>query len=197
MSDFAVAVQGIENLGSIAELAPKARLAAMRAVNKAVDRTRTQSSRMIRDRKAFPASYLQEPGRLGSQKAKSPASPTAYIIARQRGTSLNRFARRSGKYLAVRINVGSQAKTLKRAFVMNLRSGNVGVAMRLRPGENPGNRLKKDVWTNSRGQRIWFMYGPSVDQVFRQVAEDVSPFAADVMQAEFQRLLALDMKGGR
>ena len=73
---------------------------------------------------------------------------------------------------------------MNRAFLMNLRSGNLGLAVRLAPGERIDNKRRMVQMSNG----LYLLYGPSVDQVFRSVAEDVSADAGDFLEQEFLRL---------
>lgn len=41
------------------------------------------------------------------------------------------------------------------------------------------------------GKGLYLLYGPSVDQVFRDVAKEISPDTADFLEAEFLRLVSL------
>ena len=76
---------------------------------------------------------------------------------------------------------------------MRLRAGtadietksNLGLALRLRPGESV---LNKRQMVQVSGN-LYLLYGPSVDQVFRSVAEDIAPEATDILEAEFLRLI--------
>jgi len=77
--------------------------------------------------------------------------------------------------------------TLKRAFLINLRSGNVGLGIRLRPGETMENTVGAKLITTGPLAGVALLYGPSVDQVFRTVAVDISPDLLVYLQAEFLR----------
>ena len=121
-----------------------------------------------------------------------------------RNTSLARFVRGSpkvgkqGVYVAVS---PGKARFMKRAFLIKLPQGsnpitdtqhNLALAMRLKRGETLQNK--------STARRIasglYVLYGPSVDQVFRNredtgVAIDLIPELEDDLQAEFLRQLNL------
>jgi hypothetical protein len=79
------------------------------------------------------------------------------------------------------------------AFLMRLRAGagtadnyNIGLAIRLAPGERIRN---KRVMTQV-GHNLYLLYGPSVDQVFRTVADDNAPEIATMVRDEFYRQFA-------
>lgn len=177
-----------------------ARRSARLAINsvtsrKAVPRMR----RAMREEAAFPRGYLEDKARFGQEKRATDNDLTASIVARFRPTSLARFssdspegARRTGG-VRVRVNATGGAKRIGGAFFVNLRRGgdtsdgfNVGLAIRLKPGQSLRGRKK-----GSQGVQLapdlYLLYGPSVDQVFRQVSVAESPAVADDLQTEFIR----------
>lgn len=195
---FEAFVEGLESLQQTRGLTPRIRTAAARAVNATATRTRTASDRAIRQQVNFPASYMSpSSGRLVVHSKASAGNLEARIRARQRPTSLARFSAslpRGGQGVTVQVQPG-RTKFMKRAFFIRLRAGagvtetkfNLGLAIRLRPGERLIN--KKQAIRMANG--LYLLYGPSVDQVFRTVAEDESPAAARFLEAEFLRQLAL------
>ena len=127
-------------------------------------------------------------------------SPLAAITARQRPTSLARFApgqsfvgaRRTGG-VNVRVNRGGGAKRIKGAFFVRLRRGgdtgdgfNLGLAIRLKPGEKLRGRRKGGTGV-MLAPDLYILQGPSVDQVFREVSVAGSPRIADNLVKEFTR----------
>lgn len=148
----------------------------------------------------FPVSYLRDPERFGVKKLATEADLTAIISARFRATSLARFAqgdvsiggarRRGG--ISVRVNRGG-ARFLKGAFFVQLRRGrdtsdgfNLGLAVRLKPGERLRGRRKGGTGV-MLDDRTALLYGPSVDQVFRDVSVADSPKVAELLEREFLR----------
>jgi len=144
---------------------------------------------------AFPRGYLDDPNRLGVTAKATDQNLRAIITGRNRPTSLARFAYGSpettrGKPLTIRVSP-SNARVLKQAFLIRLRAGrapigensNVGLAIRLKPGETIEH--KSDMVPFGGG--LYLLYGPSVDQVFRDVAAEISPAVADEMASEFLR----------
>jgi hypothetical protein len=91
-----------------------------------------------------------------------------------------------------------KSRFMKRAFLMRLPQGstltdtifNLGLAIRLRPGEV----LQNKVSARKVASGLYLLYGPSVDQVFRSndgsgVANDMVPEIERDLSAEFLRLL--------
>lgn len=202
MSNFAVLLEGVSDL-NLAELdQEKIRVAAQRAVNTTARKGRARIGRKIRSQVALPASYVNQK-RLYTKLA-GPGSNEASINAVARNTSLARFVRGSpkvgkqGVYVAV---APGKVRFMKRAFLIKLPQGigpitdtqfNLGLAIRLRKGETLQNK------TTARriASGLYVLYGPSVDQVFRNredtgVAIDMIPELEDDLQAEFLRQLNL------
>jgi hypothetical protein len=146
---------------------------------------------------AFPAGYLDAADRLSISQTATPTRLESRMTARMRPTSLARFSiggsigSRGG--VQVRVKGGGATRTMARAFLLPLRSGtggdafNLGLAIRLRPGETLAN--KRDVVAKQYGKSgsLYLLYGPSVDQVFRQVSADIAPGLAQAATGEFLR----------
>lgn len=178
-----------------------ARKAARIAINSTAGRKAVPRFRKVmREEVNFPPGYLENPDRFGQTKKATDADLTAVITARFRPTSLARFApgqsfegaRRTGG-VSVRVNRGGPAVRMQRAFFVKLRRGrdtadgfNVGLAIRLKPGERLRGRRK-----GGSGVRLapdlYLLYGPSVDQVFREASVAESPAVADDLVKEFTR----------
>ena len=157
--------------------------ALVRAVNHAAERGRTLGSRLIREQVKLPAGYVNS--RLHVDRKANPKNITAMITGRGRATQLSRFGARQltqpaklpGKrrLAGVRVEVKpGQQKVLPGAWLMSLKrghysSGNVGVVTRTGPGPDD--------------YRVH--YGPSVDQLWRDVREQVAPEIDDLLLAEF------------
>lgn len=196
---YAVAVEGLSALRGIEDIPPNVKRAAAQAVNKTADRGRTSASRRIRRQVAFPAMYLDRAadGRLRVTQRADAENLEARITGRHRPTSLARFTTggfvggRNGVRVAVQ---PGSPRLMQRAFLIRLRAGqasidtrsNLGLAIRLREGETVENKKRVVQMGN-----IHLLYGPSVDQVFRTVADDVAPEAAEFLESEFLRLLEL------
>lgn len=200
MDSYVVAIEGLADSRPLESLPNKLLTAAARTLNRTADRARTDASRRIRDQVAFPASYLNpSQGRLSVTKKASSGDLEAVVTGRQRPTSLARFSTGGEPGAAgVQVTVAPGfARFMKRVFLIRLRAGtadldtksNLGLAIRLKPGEAPENK-KKMVRV---GNGLWLIYGPSIDQVFKTVREDVSPEAMDYAATEFARLMELDL----
>ena len=201
-----VFVEGLDDLKNIPELDDKVRrLRAAQAINETARHGRSKIADDIHDQVNFPAGYLKpSTGRLTVAQQATKAKLEARIRARGAPTSLARFSvgntkpsSRGGVHVMVH---PGKARFMRRAFVMKLRSGsadietkfNLGLAIRLRPGETLQNkRYFRRVESN-----LYLLYGPSVNQVFRAndgdgVASDRAPYLSDHLADEFSRLLGL------
>lgn len=143
----------------------------------------------------FPTGYLNK-DRLYVDKLATNADLEAVITGRDRATSLARFATSGsvGSRGGVTVSVAKGSSTsLKKAFLVKLRQGktmdgstfNVGLAIRLAPGETIQNRTSTHMTMLSGN--VALLYGPSVDQVFKSVASDIAPNVADEVATEFFR----------
>lgn len=189
---YAIAVEGLASLKDFEAMGGSIRTAARQAINTTLTRGRTASARRIRQQINFPASYLSaSSGRLDVSRKASNGNLEGAITGRQRPTSLARFlVGTQSRGVRVAVHPG-QSKRLPRAFLVKLRSGsealgNLGLAIRTK-GERPRSAYKP----KRLGKNLWLLYGPSVDQVFRTVAEDVSPELGDFLEKEFLRLVDL------
>lgn len=191
MDAYLVAVDGLETLDDFDNLAPKIAKYAQMAINTTARNRRTSAAREIQQQVSFPARYLSgQNGRLSITKQAKPRNLEAEITGRDRPTSLARFASNrnpaaSRKRGGVSVTVApGETKFMKGAFIMQLRGGNLGLAIRLKKGE--ALRNKRTVRQVANG--LYLLYGPSVNQVFRGVAEDGMDETAENLQREFLRL---------
>jgi hypothetical protein len=202
--EFAVFVDGLTDLDIFDGLDKKIARAASRAINTTTRDSRVDAARKIRSEINFPARFVSPSGKglYVSQKA-SPTNLEGRITARGRPTSLSRFLTSSPRIgrAGVTVEVApGKARFLKRVFALKLPQGsasvenkfNLGLAIRLRPGERISN--KTSARRVSKG--LYLLYGPSVDQVFRAndgdgVAKDMVPAVERNLEREFLRLLEL------
>lgn len=156
--------------------------------------------REIEKEVAFPAGYLNDPSKIGVTQLASNSNLQATISARARATSLARFAmtapfptpKKGG--VTVTVTPGNP-KTIP-GFLVRLKRGasltednyNLGLAIRLKPGQQLINRNSAP--TVFLDSNIVLLYGPSVDQVFRDVAVEQSPAIAGLVGNEFYRQFA-------
>lgn len=204
MAEFAVFAEGLSDLNDLKDIPKDIRRAAVRAINKVARDSRVGIARNIRSQVALPASYVA-PGqkRLYVSKQAQGRSLEARITARGRPTSLARFTKgtarpgKAGVFVEVR---PGRAKYLKKAFLIKLPQGsaltdtrfNLGLAIRLRPGE----RIENKTSARRVSKGLYLLYGPSVDQIFRAndgsgVANDSVPKIESNLSDEFLRLLDL------
>jgi hypothetical protein len=194
----AVLAEGLTGLQTYFDGLPDvARRAARLAVN---DTTRKvgyrEAQRRIMEQVAFPGGYLDDPKRLRISKFATEDDLEAAVFARQRPTSLARFSAGGsiGK-AGVRVQVArGVSREMGRAFLLRLPQGrnpvsdeafNLGLAIRLRPGETISRKSR--MVAVPAGGGLYFLYGPSVEQVFSTVAQDISPEIAEEMATQFFR----------
>lgn len=179
----------------------KTREAAKLAINGVASRKVVpQMRKAMREEVNFPAGYLENPDRFGVTRQATTTDLSATITARFRPTSLARFApgqsfegaRRTGG-VNIKVNKTGGGARINRAFFVRLRQGkdtidgsNLGLAIRLKPGERLRGR-KKGASGVELAPNLYLLYGPSVDQVFREVSVAESPQVADQLQKEFLR----------
>lgn len=175
--------------------------AARMAINQVAQRGGLSlARRSILDEVNFPKSYLHG-DRLGVTRLATDNNLEAVIRGRKAATSLARFASggtplgsslRQG--VTVKVKTSGAAVHLRRAWLVRLRSDksltedkyNVGLAVRVRPGE----KLKGKYSTHLRWlvkDAVALLYGPSVDQVFREVSDRIAPRVLQMTAAEFER----------
>ena len=146
----------------------------------------------MRDQLNFPEGYLETQDRLSVVRKASKNVLSATIRGRDRATSLARFriggqtpANTRGRGVRLQVKRG-QTRVLRKAFLVNLRGGNTGLAVRLKPGES----LSNSTGAVQLAENVYLLYGPSVDQVFQTVSADVAPSVLDSVTNEFFRQLA-------
>lgn len=148
---------------------------------------------------AFPAGYLGDE-RLGVTKYATEGDLSGTITGRMRPTSLARFAAPgtpigsfNGGGVKVTVKKG-QTRFLRNAWLVKLNRGekkspdsfNLGLAVRVNPGESIGGKYSKHKSWLVPGS-IALLYGPSVDQIFRDVRESSGPAILDLVGTEFLR----------
>lgn len=201
--DTIIAIEGLSAYESLQEIPEKILLAASRAINKTTERARVAGRREIQKQVNLPARYISD--NLFTGQAATTQRLEREIVGRFRPTSLARYARgtpestrRAG---GVNLNVapGGGARWMGRAFLVRLRgiggestgpNANIGLAIRLRPGETIRN---KKVTVSVTKSGLTLLYGPSVDQLFQTVREDIAPDTSDFLEREFLRLVEVDL----
>lgn len=190
-----IIADALKDLESYFEALPEiATKAIVLAINDSARDSDVALRRQMRKEVNFPASYLRS--RFGVRSKASRGSLEAVIRGRDRPTSLARFVENAssdpvaskGKVLRVRVAPG-RTINLKRgngdpsAFLVKLRNGNTGLAVRLKDGE----RISNSVGAKALGNNVYLLYGPSVDQVFRGVADDQTPDIQRMVSQKFFR----------
>lgn len=211
-----IELRGLDSVERYFEQAPAvARDALKFAVNGAARFGARRASEEIRKQVRFSRTYLGDASKPDSRLRISQVAKggdlTAVITARRRPTSLARFAtgtptfgRSRGRGPRVKIKPGSGYKTIKNGFFLRLRAGasnldrfNTGLAVRIRAGEMLRNRNKGLVGLQPFGKdkNLYLLYGPSVDQVFQTVRQDIAPATAEAAEKEFLRQFARLSRG--
>lgn len=163
--------------------------AASLALNQTADRVVVPRSRdLIAEQINFPAGYVNR-DRLYVAERSSPGTLVVTVKGRDRPTSLLRFATIGAKrgISTVQVKPG-YVRAQRRAFAINLRSGNQGFAVRLRPGET----MSRSVAAVRLGKNLYLLYGPSVNQAFLSVADKLTPVFMDSLESEFLRQFTRD-----
>jgi hypothetical protein len=138
----------------------------------------------------FPKGYIDKT-RLGVKQTASPTRLEARVEGRDRPTSLARFAKGGqtpkntrNKGVVVKVKRG-KTTTLKKSWLINLKNGNLGLAVRLKVGEKLNNKTTEDY--TRLAPNVYLLYGPSVNQVFSGVAQDHSGEVAQMVMVQFFR----------
>lgn len=183
-----IIANGLRDLAHYYERLPEATVeAAFLAINDSARDAVPAISRKMITQVAFTRQYLSKE-RLGIRRKANRNSLEAVISGRDRPTSLARFARGAtvansrGKPLFVQVKPG-QVRKMPRAFLVNLKNGNTGLAVRLKPGETLTNSDKAVRLDNN----VYLLYGPSIDQVMRGVSEEMGPEIIESVSKKFLR----------
>lgn len=196
---YTVEIEGLKGIPELNNFGSRSNKAAYRAINKTADRGRTKSAKNILSQIAFPASYLNpSQGRLVVAQKATEDRLEARITARKRPTSLSRFAvsPSSGKKNRVRVKVKpGKIRNMDNAFFLKLKKGNqdignafnLGIAVRTKNGQLPPNSYKP----LKIAPNLYLLYGPSVDQAFKDVSKTVSPELSKFLEKEYVRLMGL------
>jgi hypothetical protein len=141
----------------------------------------------------FPDGYLDT--RVEFKKAATPYNLEARIVGRDRPTSLARFTQPGtpvgrqavARGLNVTVKRGS-TRRIPQGFLVNLRNSNIGLAIRLKPGETVRGVQRFNpvrLFPN-----VYLLYGPSVDQVLTDVGDQIAEEVTSDIAAEFNRQFA-------
>lgn len=197
-----IETKGLKELHRYVEQVPEvAAKTSVVAVNSTTRFGFAEASRGIRSQVNLSRDYIGSPSngnRLKiTQKAK-PGSPVAVITGRKRATSLARYADRKSfsRRAGVRVQVkrGGSSKMIRKGFLIKLKKGksrtedeyNVGLALRLKPGEKVKNKQSMRSF-GAADPNLYLLYAPSVDQVFKDVAVKIEPKVSSYLQREWLR----------
>lgn len=143
--------------------------------------------------------------RLGVVNFASNSNLEAVVRGRDRPTSLAQFSRTTRSFgrqrlaPSVKVDRSGSSKRIPGSFFMRLRRGtqmdgdnaNVGLAVRLKPGQRiPGKR----VMGKPSRSGLYLLYGPSVGQAFRSSAERAADATETRISNAFARAMALGLK---
>lgn len=193
---FVLAIEGYEKL-ELDKYGPEIDRIASMAINRSVDRGRAWVAGDMASHVKFPSGYISKnSGRLYVDERASSHKLEASIVGRKQPTSLARFVTGgTGKKKDIQVQVRpGRTRKMPNAFLMNLRSGNKGLAVRTKAGERPrGAYVPRRIKPG-----LWLLYGPSVDQVFKTILGDRKGSVEkieDFLQEEFSRLFDLRFEG--
>jgi hypothetical protein len=215
---FGVKVNGIREYQRYLDRLPEiAQQAARLAINDVTRKGYAEARKKIAGDVNLPTSYLDGDSggkpRLYISKFAKDNDLNASITGRQRATSLARFdakqlyaPSKSGgrKKAGVSVRVKNQRKKMPAAFLIKLRrgtadDGNVGLAIRVPAGQKINNKNIQGRPLGGNGNRtddVYLLYGPSVQQVFGRVSEEMIPTLDRDLNVEFRRQFAR-LSGGR
>jgi hypothetical protein len=198
---FVIDVSPLKSMHQFVTALPeRAAQASVLAVSAALNFGYAESSRQIRSQLNLPQSYIGSAAsgnRLKIKQRPVPGNPLGVIAASPKPVSLARFAldRTLGgrKGVSVQVKPGS-TRRIGSAFLLKLKSGrqisedqfNIGLAIRLKPGQTVFNK-KKLRQLSPDDADLYLVYGPSVDQAFKSVRSQVEPQISAYMQKEFLR----------
>lgn len=203
-TEWTVFVEGLTDLDLDGFSQSDRQRAASQAINGMARKYRKKAADTVRSEINLPARYVSASGKgLYISSFATPTNLEGKITARGRPTSLARYlqgAPRAGRAgVVVEVQPG-KARYMRRAFPIKLPQGssgietkfNLGLAIRLRPGES----LRNKVSARKVSKGLYLLYGPSVDQVFRSnsgagVANELVPDIERDLKTEFLRLLEL------
>lgn len=158
----------------------------------------TMFKREMNSQVNFPSNYLNDERFFLAKKA-NPNDLSIVVAGRGEPTSLARFVTGGkSKGLKVKVNAAGGGRNLRRAFLVNLNSGNQGLAVRVDKGQTAlknstgAKRLTRKGRNYESDQRVFLLYAPSVDQIFREVSLTNSPEFLQMIEAEFLRQFLRD-----
>ena len=199
MIQFEQTVIGLDQVEALTKSFPEiTRKAASLAINDSARRARSMSKKEIMKQVAFKSSYLggERSSRLSITDYAKENNLQAKISGRFEPTSLVQFLQNKSSMLGnpgkgfvvgkgkarLRIKPGG-ITAVDQAFLLRLKNGNMGFAVRSETGNIHGSTKQYRIGKTN----LFLLYGPSVNQVFNTVREDVSVPVAGYLAGEFDR----------
>jgi len=190
--NYGVFVEGLVGLDELDQLDETIEKNLVLTINDTLREGRKLAAREMEDQVNFPRGYLTgDNGRLSIEKFATGGNMLGILRGRDRPTSLARFvkggasvkgSRRGGVNVSVSPGI---VKPFKTAFLMQLKAGNLGLAIRTKDKKAPTAAFKpKEI-----APGLWLLYGPSVDQVFNETREMIKPVLEEHMRDKFSELM--------
>ena len=193
---------------ALSSLSQESAKAAVRAINHAAKRIRTEGSKRIRAQVDLPAKYVND--KLQITQYATEAKPVAAISGRIRATRLARYkakgltapapygrtgdalrgipAGRKHAGVAVGVKKGAKKK-IKRFFLIPLQRGPKGAKQGAWIQEDEEKLFGVFLRTGKGKKDIKHLYGPSVHQLWRRVRGELTPLAMELVAREYTRLM--------
>lgn len=174
---------------AFAELPANLKAALIKTINAVVPNVRELAIERITDQVALTKTYVR--GRLYVSQRANNTDPTAVISGRVRSTQLRRYqgtqlyaaAKLPGKKrlagTSVRVKTGNGASVLKHTWIIKLKYGEVDAKAGLTMG------IAERTGSGRNDYKI--LYGPSVDQVWRGVKDEITPDIELMLEDEWRR----------
>ena len=210
MSLVTINTSGLKGLQKYLQTAPEeASKAMVTSINAAARFAFAESSRQMRAEVNFSQEYIgsaEAGNRLKITLYATKEAPEARLRADPRPVSLARFAVNRSAFnsrngIDVEVHKGKRTH-LPTGFLIKLAQGNrtiddtsfnIGLAVRLKPGQTLDKRVMVQYRAQIRAGRtktdegLYLLYGPSVDQVFNETREKVTPAVLAFLEREFLR----------
>lgn len=199
MTVESIEIVGLDRFEAIfRDMGDRADSTARMAINDTARFAQRIGAKAIGDRVNFQRQYLTGGAnpRLAVRRRATNTDLEATVTGRDRPTSLARFAKSNASFgrqktsPVLQVATHGKSAPVKGSFFVKLRAGaedsggfNVGLAVRLKPGERvPGKRKMA-----STKSGLYLLYGPSVGQLYRVVADQQADEVAEHLVDEFIR----------
>lgn len=178
-----------EAKAAFSELPANLRAALIRSINNVVPTAYDLGVEKITSQVALTKTYVKS--RLYVSQKASNTDPMAVISGRVRSTQLRRYsgtqlfapAKLPGKRrlagTSVKVKAGGSPKTLNHAWIIKLKYGEQDAKMGLTMG------IAQRTGSGRNDYRI--LYGPSVDQVWRDAKEEIRPEVEQLLADEWRK----------